>query len=410
MPTTEYQRSSSRSAFLGRSILSFRRNQVAVVSSSSSSSSMDSHNDQDTHDLELFQKHTSERFLHLSNDPTTSLDGGGGDNFLSLGWLRNLLDVFLCCEAEFKAVLILGRDPSQFVKPPLDRLIPELLDRAVKALDFCNAITNSIDSILHWQQLALLAVSVLEQDLIGEGQLRRVKKALTSLVASMAVDDKDGSSAKTPERNWSFGRRGSNSAAHAANQNPRSFWWGVSRNWSASKQIQSMSTNLVVPRGGESTGLALPVYMMSTVLVFVMWVFVAAIPCQDRTGLSNHFQIPRQLSWTGPIIGLQDRISDEWKKKEKKGSVGLLDEIQRLEKCSQALIELADTVQYPVEAEQMDEIKARTNELSEICRKMEEGLVPLQRQVREVFHRIVRSRAEVLGFVDSTGKSSPFML
>ncbi|KAI3953360.1 hypothetical protein MKX01_042338 [Papaver californicum] len=407
MPTTDYQRTSSRSAFLGRSILSFRRNQVVVIPPSSSS--MD---DQDIHDLELFQKHTSERFLHLSNDPTTSLDGGGGDNFLSLGWLRNLLDVFLCCEAEFKAVLILGRDPSQFVKPPLDRLIPELLDRAVKALDFCNAITNSIDSILHWQKLALLAVSVLEQDLIGEGQLRRVKKALTSLVASMVVDDKDGSSTKTPERNWSVSIRGNNSA-HAANQNLtnlRSFWWGVSRNWSASKQIQSMSANLVVPRGGESTGLALPVYIMSTVLVFIMWVFVAAIPCQDRTGLSNQFQIPRQLSWTGPIIGLQDRISDEWKKKEKKGSVGLLDEIQRLEKCSQALIELADTVQYPIEAEQMDEIKARTNELSEICRKMEEGLVPLQRQIREVFHRIVRSRAEVLGFVDSTGKSSPFML
>ncbi|MCL7029340.1 hypothetical protein MKW94_003942 [Papaver nudicaule] len=409
MPTTEYQRSSSRtSAFLGRSILSFRRNQVLTPSL------MDSHNDQDIHDLELFQKHTSERFQHLSNDPTSLDGGGGGDNFLSLGWLRNLLDVYLCCEAEFKAVLILGRDPSQFVKPPLDRLIPELLDRAVKALDFCNAITNSIDSILHWQKLALLAVSVLEQDVLGEGQLRRVKKALTSLVASMVVDDKDGSSStKTPERNWSFGRRGSTSAHHAAIHHPtnlRSFWWGVSRNWSASKQIQSMSSNLVAPRGGESTGLALPVYIMSTVLVFVMWVFVAAIPCQDRTGLSNHFQIPRQLSWTGPIIGLQDRITDEWKKKEKRGSVGLLDEIQRLEKCSQALIELADTVQYPLEPEQLDEIKARTKELSEVCRKMEEGLVPLQRQIREVFHRIVRSRAEVLDFMDSTGKSSPFML
>ncbi|OVA13949.1 Protein BYPASS-related [Macleaya cordata] len=404
MPTTEYQGSSIPLAFLGRSILSLRRNQVVVVS-------METHTDQDQEDLELFQKHTSDRFLHLSSDPTTTIDGGAGDNFLSIGWLRNLLDVFLCCEAEFKAVLILGRDPSHISKPPLDRLIPELLDRAVKALDVCNAITNSIESILHWQKLASIAVSVLEQSFLGEGQLRRAKKALNSLLTSMMIEDKDGSTNKTTERTWSFGRRGAANAIKDQNSaNLRSFSWGVSKNWSASKQIQAMSANLVVPRGGESTGLALPVYIMSTVLVFVMWVLVTAIPCQDRTGLANNFQVPRQPSWSGPIIALQDRISDEWKKKEKKGSVGLLEEIQRLEKCSQGLIELADTVQFPVEAEQAEEIKARTIELGEICRKMEDGLVPLQRQVREVFHRIVRSRSEVLDLLEPTGKFSSSIL
>lgn len=42
------------------------------------------------------------------------------------------MDVFLCCEAEFKAVLILGLDPSPICKPPLDPLLSELLDKAIK--------------------------------------------------------------------------------------------------------------------------------------------------------------------------------------------------------------------------------------------------------------------------------------
>ena len=35
-------------------------------------------------------------------------------------------------------------------------------------------------------------------------------------------------------------------------------------------------------------------------------------------------------------------------------------------------------------------------ELVEVCRRLEEGLGPLERQVREVFHQVVGSHAEVL--------------
>lgn len=84
---------------------------------------------------------------------------------------RKLLDVFLCCEAEFKAVLIMGREPVQLTKAPLDRLIPELLDRTVKALDICNAVTQGLELAHHWQKLAQICVSALQQRPIGEGQV-----------------------------------------------------------------------------------------------------------------------------------------------------------------------------------------------------------------------------------------------
>lgn len=183
----------------------------------------------------------------------------------------------------------------------------------------------------------------------------------------------------------------------------RSLSLSFAHSWSAAKQIQAMSSNLVAPRSVEPTGLILPVYIMSSVLVFVMWALVAAIPCHERSGLGAHFQLPRQFGWAQGIIGLQEKIGEEWKKKEKKGSAGLLEEISRMEKLGQSLVEVTESYHFPMEEEKEEEVAGQVAELGEICRRME-GLVGLQQQVREVFHSIVRSRAEVLFVVDQASK------
>lgn len=379
----------NQGSFLNR--ISIRRNQVV---------SMDGNHEQELEDLELFQKHVADRFSELLS--STSDD----DSLLSIAWLRKLLDVFLCCEAEFKAVLLMGRDPSQISKPPLDRLVPEFLDRVVKALDVCNAVSHGVESVRHYQKLAEIAVYAFEQRPIGDGQVRRAKKALNSLM--LTLEDKEGSNHKSAERAWSFGRRGAPSNKERSTAaNFRSLSWTMSKGWSAAKQIQVMSANLVAPRGGESSGLALPVYIMSTIMVFVMWALVAAIPCQERTGLPTHFPVPKQLGWAQSMIVLQDRIAEEWKKKKEKNRLaGLLEETQKVERLGLSLIEFADSFQFPGEAERLGEVAAQVAELAETCKKMEEGLVPLQQQIREVFHRIVRSRTEVLEVMDQGGKMS----
>lgn len=442
MPATDNQGS-----FLTR--ISIRRNQVVAVDAT----------DQEQEDLDLFQKNTAERFTDLLPAPTpppcpcplppTAVstpqnkdkekdkdNNSNGDQppssnsaespsaehgppppapMLSIEWFRRLLDVFLCCEAEFKAVVVMGSDPSHLIKPPLDRLIPDLLERAIKALDVCNAVTHAVELLRHWQRLAQIAVVALEQRPIGEGQVRRAKKALATLLTSMTLDDKENSNSnnhgKSTERTWSFGRRGGGSAA-ANNSKDRTggtfrpLSWSMAKSWSAAKQIQAMSANLVVPRGVEANGLGMLVYIMSTVLVFVMWSLVAAFPCQERTGLPNHIPVPRQLQWAQSIIGLQEKIGDDWKKKEKKGTAGLLEEMQRMEKVGQSLMEFADAFRFPLEDEKVEEVAVQVAELAGICGKMEEGLAPLQQQVREVFHRMVRSRAELLDLIDQVNKLS----
>ncbi|XP_027344164.1 uncharacterized protein LOC113856520 [Abrus precatorius] len=389
MPATT---ENNQGSFLGR--ISIRRNQVM---------SMDGSHDQELEDLELFQKHVSDRFTDLLSSTT---DDPSADALLSISWLRKLLDEFLCCEAEFKAVVMMGRDPSQIVKPPLDKLLPEFLDRVVKSLDVCNAVTLGLDAVKNLQRLAEIAVAALEQIPIGDGQVRRAKKALNSLITAMTQED----GTKGTERSRSFGRRNNNNNNNNNSSTNRggfrSLSWTMARNWSSAKQIHAMSSNLAAPRGAEASGLALPVYIMSTVLVFVMWTLVAAVPCQERNGLATHLAFPRQLGWAQPMIGLQEKIAEEWKKKEKKGSVGLLEEMQRMEKLGQSLVDFAESFQYPAETERLDEVKAQVEELGEICKKMEEGLEPLQQQIREVFHRVVRSRTEFLVVLDQAGKLS----
>lgn len=75
-----------------------------------------------------------------------------------------------------------------------------------------------------------------------------------------------------------------------------------------------------------------------------------------------------------------------------------------MERVSLSLVEFAESFKFPMGDEAVDEVAVMVTEMAEVCRKMEEGLVPLQLQVREVFHRIVRSRAEVLDVLDQVGK------
>ncbi|CAI9274453.1 unnamed protein product [Lactuca saligna] len=375
MPPTDNQGS-----FLNR--ISIRRNQVVY--------------EHEVEDLEQFQKHVADRLTELFHLPTEdATPSDPPETLLSIAWFRKLLDAFLCCEAEFKAVVIMGRDPTTFAKSPLDRLIPEHLDRSVKALDICNAITHGIDLLLHWQKLAQIAVDSLQQRPFGEGNVKRAKKALDTLLSSITIDDKE---------NHHHSGKYTASKDQETIGNLRSLSYSFAKSWSASKQIQAMSSNLAAPRGGEPTGLVVPVYLMSSVLVFVMWAMVAAIPCQERTGLGAHSQIPKQFPWAHPMNGLQEKIAEDWKKKEKKGRSGLLEETQRLEKLGKNLVEFADGFTFPVEEEKAKEVATQVVEMGDICRRMEDGLMPLQMQVRELFLRMVRSRGEALDVLDQVNK------
>lgn len=384
MPGTDFQGSSSPLTNIGRSIFSLRRDQVhSMEGGSHDGISLDS-------DLDSFQKQVTQRFQDLSS--------ASSEDILSLSWIRKLLDVFICCQEEFK--IILFGHKAEICRPPMDRMVSDYLERSVKALDVCNVIRDGIEQLRQWQKSLEIVLSALDNSshkkTLGEGQFRRAKKALIDLAIAM-LDENDANSPAIAQRNRSFGRnngtRDRRSLGHF-----RSLSWSVSRSWSAARQLQAIGSNLAAPRANETVltnGLAVPVFTMNMVLLFVTWALVAAIPCQDR-GLHVHFSLPRQFAWAAPMLSLHDRILEESRRRERKNACGLLKEIHQIDKFAHIMNELVDTAQFPLTNDREEEVRQRVQELSQICETLKIGLDPLERQIREVFHRIVRSRTEGL--------------
>ncbi|KAL2477505.1 hypothetical protein Fot_46519 [Forsythia ovata] len=380
MPSSDNQGSPITFASFRRPILSIRNDQVHSETS----------RDSTIHNLESFQKQVFAQFHNLS--------AVNPDEFLSISWIRKLLDAFTSCQEDFRRIL--SNNKSQLSKPPANRLVCEFFDRAIKALDICNATRDGIEKIRLWQKHLDIIVSALDgrQRMIGEGQFRRARKSLMEL-ALLMLDEKDTGSMFS-HRNQSFAHKGKDHG-HRPSGHSRSLSWSVSHSWSASKQIQSIANNLVPPRANEisaTNGLAVLVFTMSFILLFVLWALVAAIPCQDRAVLIN-FAIPRNFSWSAPLLSLHARILEESKKRDRRNSCGMLKEIHQIENTVHQLTDLVDSTQFPLTGEQKEEVRVSVHELSLVCEVCKTELDPLERHLKEVFRKVMSCRTEGLEFL-----------
>ncbi|XP_073142480.1 protein BYPASS1-LIKE-like [Henckelia pumila] len=377
MPATDFHLPSSSS--FGFPISSRKRDQIHSMESPNESTGQEI-------ELEAFQRQVAERFHDLASSDS--------DELLSIPWIRKLLDTFLCCQEDFRVIVF--KSKSQLNKPPMDKYISDYFERSVKALDVCNAIRDGIERIRQWQkQLEIVLCALDSQRTIGEGQFRRAKKALIDLAIGM-LDEKESSSS-VAHRNRSFVRNNAHRELRSLTHF-RSLSWSVSRTWSAARQIQAIGSNLVAPKTNEiisTNRLNVAVFTMSHVLLFVTWALVAAIPCQDR-GLQIHLSVTRQFVWAAPILSLHERILEESKRRDRRNSCGLLKEIHGIEKCARHMNELTDSVHFPLTEQKEAEVKERVQELALVHEAIKDGLDPLEREVRQVFHRIVRCRTEGL--------------
>ncbi|KAL8161177.1 hypothetical protein V2J09_012666 [Rumex salicifolius] len=387
MPLSDNHGSSLSLASFGRSILmkGMGREQIHSAEAVHDSSAEDP-------DLLSFPREVANKFHDLSSV--------GDDELLSLVWMKRLLDAFLSCQEEFRALLL--KNKELISKSPLDRLIADYFDKSVKALDICNATRDGIERVRQWEKHMEIAISGLDYKTrltLSEGQLRRARKALTEL--SIAMLDEKESGGVMSRRNRSFGRHnGSGSDRHHTKKagHSRSLSWSVSHSWSALKQLQSIANGLAPPNRAEilaTNGVAVPVYAMSCVLMFVLWALVAAIPCQDRS-LQCNFSVPKQFTWGTPLVLLHERIIEESKKRERRNSNGLLQEINDMEKCVRNMTDFIDSAEIPLTEEQKTEVEHGMGEMSSVCSVLKSGLDPLELQVREAFRKIMSCRIEGL--------------
>ncbi|CAN6374207.1 unnamed protein product [Urochloa humidicola] len=425
MPATDFQGSSTPSHSLsspftsfGRSLLSLRRDTPASAAAAAAAMPAPGVDPE----LEEFQAHVA---AHLADLSAIAGGGGGGgeqeEEFLSIAWIRRLLEAFMLCQEEFRVLVAEARrrGGADALPAPAEKLVAEFGERAVKALDVCNAARDGVDQARRWERLAGIAASALLAPPAGEiheGQLRRARKALSDLSA-LLVDDAAAAAGPAgggvasflaSHRNRSFGRaraspsRAASLASSSSSAHFRSLSWSVSRNWSAARQLQAIGAGLAAPRGSEAMGLAAPAYAMGCLLHLAARALVAAVPCPDRGGAlqqGSHLPVapPRAaFPWAPPLLALQERLAEEGKRKDRRNSCGLLREIHVLEKSAQRLAEAIDAAPVPLTGEREADVREAAAELAAVCVTMKDGLDPLERQVREVFHRIVRSRMEGL--------------
>ncbi|CAH9130683.1 unnamed protein product [Cuscuta epithymum] len=362
--------------------------------------------------LEAFQSKVAARFHDLSV-------GNGKDQFLSVSWIRKLLDAFSKCQDDFRLIIMSKKDAAAAFggsKQPTERILTEYFDRTIKALDICNAARDGIEKIKRWQRHLEIVVCALGapqtggKTTVGGGNLRRARKALIDLALCMLEDNnsnKDSAAAGgggggggggvfSSHRSRSFIRRPKDQTRPARGRHARSLSWSVSTSWSASKQLQLLASSVGPPKPTDvlaSNGLASLVHTMSFVLVFVLWVLVAGIPCQDR-GVHTNIVIPRQC-WGRPFHILQARIMEESKKRERRNSNGLVKEICVMEEGVSHLTELVDSSSQLSE-QQMEELMGRVQELMSVCEVFKAELDPLERNLREVFRKIVSCRVDGL--------------
>jgi hypothetical protein len=379
-------------------------------------------------DLEAFQRHVASALAELLPAAEAGAGAGGdaaaegaGEEFLCAAWTRRLLEAFVLCQEEFRVVVAQARRRAGALPPAAERLVAEFHERAVKVLDVCNAARDGVDQVRRWERLADVAASALRAPgEVHEGQLRRARRALTDLSALLVDDDAAAAAAASgaggvasflsSHRNRSFGRAraspsrtagaGAGTLASASASHFRSLSWSVSRTWSASRQLLAIGAGLAAPRAHEA-GLAAPVYAMGCVLHLTAWALVAAVPCPDRGNALQAHHLPAAppraaFPWAPPLLALQERLAEEGKRKDRRHSCGLLKEIHSLEKSTQKLAEAIDAAPIPLFGDREADVRDAAAELAAVCQAMRDGLEPLERMVREVFHRIVRSRVDGL--------------
>lgn len=196
-PTTEHGGSSIFSSPMkairsGRSMLSMRRNQVLSMET-------------ELEELDLFQIHVTEGLFSLLNLSSEEY------SLLTMKFLVSLLGFYLRIDEEFRNLLPLVQSQksgagavSVLAKPPLDRVITDHLDRSIKSLDICTAVTNSLDMLSYSNRDAEIAASAICGKSPNRPQFNRAKNAIGKLLSSISP-----ARISSPKRTWSFGRSSS---------------------------------------------------------------------------------------------------------------------------------------------------------------------------------------------------------
>ncbi|KAF8749898.1 hypothetical protein HU200_012534 [Digitaria exilis] len=357
----------SGTGFFG--MLSFRRSATAVAS-------FDPAQDDELLALDALQAHVADRLSALSAHAAAAA-AASTSSALSLPFLAKLLDAVLSSDAAFRAVLAVAPAPS-------DRLASDLLDRAVKTLDVLNAASLTLASLRAAHRAALAAASCLLAPSLHRAHLARARRAIARLFPTTTPGSPPPAAAAADARPPLFPH-------HAG-----ALSFSVSKNWSAGRHMNAMAAHLAPPPTQATAAVA------GAAPSFVS-------PCGrwDRASAA-------QAQWAAPMSALQDRIAEEWRRREKKGSFS--GSCRRWSAPARDLNSLLEEIAEEQEEEEghgivgedrAREVTERAEELAAACRALEEGWRRLSGRCARCSTVSWPCRAEVVRCIDHSTRRPP---
>ncbi|XP_059636136.1 protein BYPASS1-LIKE-like [Cornus florida] len=328
--------------------------------------------------LENFQIHVKERFRALiaRSDP------------LSLSWIRQLFKVFLSCLKEFKELLDHnGRDLKRGVR---NRLISPCVFICLRSLELLNGIRDGLLYVEEWGGEVLKMLLLLCTPNVGRPQFDKARNALNRLSISIQNEK---------ESNWALADSMEENEGNLNLEPARRFSSRVSRMWSASMQLKLLRTSLFLPTLGDNAvtnGIADSAFTMGCVQFTVLFCLVAAVPCQGRRIDASFFEEHMSpYRWYEPLHSIWKKIYEEARKAENLYCCGLLNEVCLIEQCTRDLSNLINSVEYPLTQENREERAQVVKKLRNIDAALEDGLEPLDEELKDGWSKIASFRIEV---------------
>eukprot|EP00249_Psilotum_nudum_P020244 c27617_g1_i1 orf=69-1145(-) len=303
-----------------------------------------------------------------------SMDEAG---YLSLPWLCQAMGVVLSTHSYVEAFI---PDLQHALDEGNNKWLDEYLDDSIKLLDVCIVLRDTIADIKSYHAFVQLAVHSLEKCTVGEAQLRRAKNAMAKCTEALKRKDEE------------FSPQGQKR----------------SKLETCSSILRRMGEKLSVEDALKGNFFS-AIYAAQITTIFICGALTAALCFKPRRPFSS-MNVTGQSPWVISLSTLQQRVKEKVDKKKAKGSSALLEELDKADLSVRNLQELVERIlvakTFPLNEDKADKIGQAVESLRACADEMNDGLIPLEQQISELFRLLIASRMVLLDIYSHSSSGS----
>ncbi|KAI5066625.1 hypothetical protein GOP47_0019249 [Adiantum capillus-veneris] len=302
--------------------------------------------------------------LNARLEQLKSVDEAG---YLGINWLCQAMEMVLSTHASAE---VFATDLHQALAHGDNKWLDEYLDHSIKLLDICLTLKEAIADIKSYCVHVKLALRALEKCTMGEIQFRRCVKALKKCMDALKRRD---------EIVNHLGQR-------------------RSKLENCSSMLRRMGERLNTDDASKGN-FFLAIYAVQVNTIFTCGLLSSALSFKPRRPLSS-ICVGGQSAWSFSLSSLQQRVKEQIEKKKSKGVNVLLEELNKTDMEVRNVLSIAEKIleakSFPLKKVKTLEVRDRAKVLQVSFVELQNGLIPLESLLEEVYRNLLRSRMALL--------------